>query len=264
MVKVSASCLVLTALVFSTAHAPTFHLWSDLPAASADAAPYPETTDGSDAHASVRANEHYAATREYDEGNDLERFELDELFLPKLDVTLPELFDWSDGDRTYLAGNTLPHSFGFGLDSSSGFAFHNASADGGFVSGGNGYAMTGAGINSKGASITDGSESTGTASKGTSEGESDGSSQVAAPESAPADDQPANDPSSPSITDDSHTHDDQLAMNDPPIDSVLPSLAHPIVDTQKPVQVPAPAPLGLFVLGLAALRFVGRKKNGSG
>jgi hypothetical protein len=263
MLKVSVSCGLLTALVFSTAQAPTFHLWSDLPIASADATSYPQMTAGVDAHANVLANEHYAATREYDEDNDLERFELDELFLPKLDVTLPELFDWSDGERTYLANNAMSPSFGFGLDSPNGFAFRNTSAGRGVVSG-NAAAIAGAGTSSKGASAAAGSESADSASKGTSGGESNGSTQAAASESESTHEQLAHEPAPPTFTDDSQTHDDQLAMNDHPMDSSRADLSGPIVDTQKPVQVPAPAPLGLFVLGLAALHLVGRKKNGSG
>jgi hypothetical protein len=41
--------------------------------------------------------------QEFSEDDALERFEIDELFLPKLNLDLPELFDWSDIDSAYYA-----------------------------------------------------------------------------------------------------------------------------------------------------------------
>jgi hypothetical protein len=115
MLKAASSCLLFTVLLFSSAHAPTSQQSRNLPEAALDSMADALTTDRFEAHAGTFIHSHSALTREYDEHNDLERFELDELFLPKLDVTLPELFDWSDGDRTYLAISAIPLAFGFAL-----------------------------------------------------------------------------------------------------------------------------------------------------
>jgi len=41
--------------------------------------------------------------QELSEDDALDRFEIDEWFLPKLNVELPALFDWSAGDSAYYA-----------------------------------------------------------------------------------------------------------------------------------------------------------------
>ena len=41
--------------------------------------------------------------QELSEDDALDRFEIDEWFLPKLNVELPALFDWGAGDNAYYA-----------------------------------------------------------------------------------------------------------------------------------------------------------------
>ena len=42
-------------------------------------------------------------SQELSEDDALDRFEIDEWFLPKLNVELPALFDWGAGDNAYYA-----------------------------------------------------------------------------------------------------------------------------------------------------------------
>lgn len=109
MHKFNSRILLLMALVFSTAHAPTFPLWGPRASAekSAEAAPETKTAwPGSELVASW--------LRDLAEEDDLHRFQLDEFNLPNLDVSLPPLFEWSDAERVYLADLRVADSvFGF-------------------------------------------------------------------------------------------------------------------------------------------------------
>jgi len=99
MHKFNSRLLLLMALVFSTAHAPTFPLWGPRAPAEQSAAAASETSKsvlpGPDLVASM--------LRDLAEEDDLHRFQLDEFNLPNLDVSLPPLFEWSDAERIYLA-----------------------------------------------------------------------------------------------------------------------------------------------------------------
>jgi hypothetical protein len=272
MYKVYSSCLLFTTLVFSSAHAPTFHLWRNLAAASAEADSAP-LTDSLDSHASFYATDAFAASHEYAEDNDLKRFGLDEFYLPKLEVDEPELFNWSEVERTYLADNTLPISFDY-LDSAMSAAFRNGGASA-RRQGGAGFGnLTSGGASGGSPNITSSSASSKVASTQANEA-ADDESTPAIDNSPVENDGVPNEQNGPKEDDSvEQTQENQFAQNDPdsndllPIHETLPVITIPtdytIVDEQKPVQVPAPGAFGLFVLGLAGLRFVGRKKNGSG
>ena len=120
MSKVYSSWLLASAVVFSTAHAPTF----DNAAARAladDAAITSPLTD--DNHVDATAS----FPREYTEEDDLKRFGIDEFHLPSLDITPPALFEWSDADRAYLASDeALPGASSLALDHAGLDAFHGA------------------------------------------------------------------------------------------------------------------------------------------
>src|SRR5687768_12591933 len=129
-------CLLLT-LVFSPAHAPTFELLRHLPLAHNDAtfASPPARASTNHTDATFSPANLSAAPRELAEEDDLKRFQLDELNLPNLDVTLPELFEWSDIEREYLADAGFAHDrIGFALDTSRGITFRSVGRNGGFGS----------------------------------------------------------------------------------------------------------------------------------
>jgi hypothetical protein len=257
MFKVSVAFTLFSTLAFTTANAPTFQLWRDLPTADLLAPSEPVTTASTDyvAGALFAFN---SLNQELSEDDALDRFEVDELNLPKLNVELPELFDWSDVENTYFAQETPTLSGGssFALDHYGVTAFRSPRV-GGAVGHGNGGSRAG-----YSASATE--QPGQSAGKGSGTTEPTGSpdpvqEDVAAPVGA-------------------SPNQDQFANNDPPADPIdqiaqLPTdipttdtviVAQPPIVSQDPVQVPAPGALGLFALGLAGLRLAGRKKNGRG
>jgi hypothetical protein len=58
----------------------------------------PSGTHGNGSRAAFTTTE-----QEFSEEGALDRFEIDELFLPKLNIDLPALFDWSDLASAYYA-----------------------------------------------------------------------------------------------------------------------------------------------------------------
>jgi hypothetical protein len=282
MYKVYSGCLLFatfafTTLVFTSAHAPTFQVWRNLATASADTHSAP-VTSYLDSHKSFLAMDAFTATREYAEESDLNRFGVDEFYLPKLDVDLPELFNWSEGERKYLASNTLPMSFGQSLDHAMSIALRGGGVNIGYSRGSalgsaHGAAdassvsqtQNAANLSSKGASTSPSNESAPSSNSDSSSNENadnEGNAEDTAPEQLAnneANDEATNTPGN-TPGSDIFAPIDPASL--PPTTDTAPG--YTIVDEQKPVQVPAPGAFGLFVLGLAGLRLVGRKKNGSG
>lgn len=127
MSKVNSHSLLLMTLVFSTAHAPTFHFWRH--AAPRD--PQNAATIEAPQAALPGPGLSAAVLREFAEDDDIHRFQLDELYLPNLDVSLPALFEWSDLDRAYLADlGPAVDTFGLTHDSPTTAALHVASVVG--------------------------------------------------------------------------------------------------------------------------------------
>jgi len=252
MSKVHSGYLLLLTLVFSTAHAPTFQLWKDLAGASGLPEGLGAAAFGSGRAAAFDPNELTAAApREYAEDGDIKRFQLDELYLPKLDVSLPELFDWSAIDRAYLADAAIPDDSGLALDSTQPAPFRLASfgstyafAAGGHIGGG-----AGAGIGSGAPIGSGGVGDAGTDPSSAGQSGKGGSSGSNGTETLPAD----------------SNGDTQLPGNSNG-GTQLPGSGTPAdpIQDPKPVPVPAPGALGLVALGLAGLRLAGRNKNRSG
>jgi hypothetical protein len=265
MSKIHVLCALSLALVVTRANAPTFRLWPDLPTADLvgdDAADIRTASDYDNPYLSFNTLE-----QEFSEDDALDRFEIDEWFLPRLNVDLPELFDWSNGDNAYYARSLPPSQMSYGLDTAAGVSFRTASFGhelaGGRSGGGDGGGSASIAAANRG--DADASQSNGKGSSSTSE-------------SGPKNDVSTETPAGP---DDVVTTDadeaEQLAKNDEPTNPVyqdvanelLPPLAQaPIIETpivsNEPVQVPTPGVFGLFVLGLAGMRLAGRKKNRSG
>ena len=247
MSKVSVAFALISTLAFTTANAPTFQLWRDLQSADLMSPKEPVTTTSSD-YVPAALFAFNSLNQELSEDDALDRFEVDDLYLPKLNVELPELFDWSDIENTYFAQElpTLGGSSSLFLDHYGGAAFRVASLGGPLGSAGGGSAHSASAVG-----------------KGSSSSAHDGSSNPIQEDiNAP---------------DDASNDHDQFASNDPPADVIdligqLPidiptdtSIVGPTpIVSKNPVQVPAPGACGLFVLGLAGLRWAGRKKNGRG
>jgi hypothetical protein len=246
MSKVSSHCLLVMTLVFSTAHAPTFQLWG-----------FGGATEPSIAEVAAVSAPRLATTaalqHEYAEDDDLRRFHLDELLLPNLDVSLPELFEWSDLDRAYLADvGTTVDAPDFAPDDSPSLMRVATILGGPSFRGSSGLGV-GAAL---GSNIADEAPlATGT----------DDSSQTGKGDSlnGPSETLPADE----SNTDPSGANDSQLADDDrggdPLPTDTLPEIVEPI-SPETPVPVPAPGAFFLFALGLAGLQLAGRKKNRCG
>jgi hypothetical protein len=265
MSKIHVLCALSLALVVTSAHAPTSQRWRALPTGDLlgdDVADIRTASDSDNPYFSFNTLE-----QEFSEDDALDRFEIDEWFLPRLNVDLPDLFDWSNGDNAYYAQSMPAHPMSYELDTAAGTSFRTASLGHQLAGGrrGGGGGSDNASIAAANGSDADLSHSTGKGSPG------------------PAEDGPKNDattqtPAGPSdvlMIDEEQT--EQLAKNDEPsnpanqspLDEPLPPLVQdPIVETpvvaNEPVQVPTPGVFGLFVLGLAGMRLAGRKKNGSG
>lgn len=245
MSKVHSGYLLLLTLVFSTAQAPTFQIWRNLSATASD--DLQAAALGSGRATRFNLSDMTAAPqRDYAEDGDLKRFQLDEMNLPKLDVSLPELFDWSDIEQTYLADAVIPDdASGFALDSSHAAAFRIASLDSAYMSIGGGRFGGTRGVSGTGDSdgvIGATGPSDDTTGPGASSPGHSGKGASGGTESLPG---------------------EQSSSTETPPPNDSPSITTPIEDP-TPVPVPAPGALGLVALGLAGLRLAGRNKNRSG
>jgi hypothetical protein len=259
MSKVSVAFALISTLAFTSADAPTFQLWRDLPAEDlmASAEPIDSNFSSYVAGASFTSSGLY---QELSEDDALDRFEIDDMYLPKLNVELPELFDWSDIDNTYFAHESPTHVSPASsvLDNYGGAAFRVASLQG---SSDNGDVATRiAGLTQSTSSAEPTIQSAGKSSGGTEQNTSiDLIDEDATPVVSPTPDE------------------EQFAGNDAPTNVTEQIVQLPetsVIDTsidrptpivsKDPVQVPSPGTWALFVLGLAGLRLGVRKKNGSG
>lgn len=249
MSKVYSSCLLLT-LVFSSAHAPTFDLLRNLPFAATDesaASPASLATFSAASDHATYGTAHLsaAAQREFAEDDDIKRFQLDELYLPNLDVSLPELFDWHDIERSYLADAGLPPDrVGVVLDSFRGVAFMSANRGGGS---GFGLAPASGMIGS----VPSAPGATGVEPIAT---DADTSGSASKSDSSPS----GSDAGDSTSGDTAERPSDPIYSTLPPVNETPPLLD---IDREAPVPVPAPGALGLFALGLAGLQLAGRKKK---
>ena len=246
MSKITATFALLSTLAFTTANTPTYQLWADLPSSDLLAQEAAPTSISDSAPYAFAFN---GLNQELSEDDALDRFEVDEFYLPRINVELPELFDWSELESTYLASEsaTFPAQMNVALDNDRAGAFRFASLSfGGGVGGGDGgVAIASSRATEESASIGSG--------KGSSS--NDQPSQTAddgqeLPQAAP---------------------DELIADNNVPetvIDALTPASTTPAlvptIVTKEPVQVPTPGTYGLFALGLAGLRLASRKKNRSG
>ena len=125
MSKTYSGCLqLLTVLVFSTATTPTFVASRDLSPAQHD----DEENSIAILAGFLEPVERAALPRQYSEDGGLMRFGIDEFNLPSLEIELPDLFDWSDSERLYLA--RLDHrtvDIGHALDSTTAVVFRTHS-----------------------------------------------------------------------------------------------------------------------------------------
>jgi hypothetical protein len=268
MPKVCALFALLTTFVFANANAPTYQLWRGLPSAAASTEDAEAIAAGTAAHAHLA----FATGQELTEDD---RFEVDELFLPKLNVELPELFDWSDIDNAYYASAAY---MSYDMDSYAGAAFRFASVGSQLV--GSDYSsIVGNAGSARIAGASRGLGSSRTAGKSASSNPSrDEPGENAPDEIAPDEIAPTGTaPDAPhDVADDVEEHNtDRFAYNDEtgtdrhgdgadPIETFIPTLDEFAEQSKSIVQVPAPGALGLFVLGLAGMRLAGRKKNRSG
>jgi hypothetical protein len=261
MSKVSVAFALISTLAFTSANAPTFQLWRDLPAADLILA-----EELISSHALYEPDALFAfnsLNQQLSEDDALDRFEVDDMYLPKLNVELPELFDWSDIENTYFAQEipTLVGPPSFAVDNYGGGAFRVASLG---VTGG------------VGANIASSTRFSSTAQQATH-------AQQATQSLGKGSGDPEQNTSDPRLEDvaiagDAQPDSQQLASNDVaenPIDQIVQLPTEPAmtdmligaaapIASKDPVQVPAPGACGLFVLGLAGLRLAVRKKNGSG
>lgn len=208
MFKTPAICLLLI-LVFSIAHAPTFDGWGG-------PIQREHTNEGS-----------AAAQREYAEKHQLKRLTVDEHNLPRLDVSLPALFEWLDGERTFLVldasyGGELPGAFTLANAASMATPF------GPYRGAHWGYAHR---LGTVHGGILGIPASWGASIPGISSGQS------------------------------AHrtSGEDSLPSDLPPTTPLPPSMLEPV--PADPVAVPAPGSLLLFAVGLAGLRWAGRNKK---
>ncbi|HVF16648.1 MAG TPA: hypothetical protein VNA21_07040 [Steroidobacteraceae bacterium] len=253
MSKVSVAFALISTLAFTSANAPTFQLWRDLPTAavmSPDDSTASYTTD----YVPGALFGFHGLNQELSEEGALDRFEVDDMFLPKLNVELPELFDWSDIENTYFAQDTATLSAppSFALDNYGGAAFRVASL------GASGNGGIGARIASSAAATEQSTQSAGKSSGGGSE-QITSSDPIGEEVPAPQDEEQFAGIDVPTNLIDQIV---QLPTDTSMMDKLIDTPA-PIASTD-PVQVPAPGAFGLFVLGLAGLRLAVRKKNGSG
>jgi PEP-CTERM motif len=253
MPKVSALFALLITFAFSNANAPTFQLWRHLPAA--EAATNEPDGPGSFADYSNATLAFSQYDQEFSEEGALERFEIDELFLPRLNVELPELFDWNEVDSSYyadLAQPTLSMSYELSTLPATPIRLtsigHNLAGRPHAVGGGARVAGTTGSESSSTQSAGKGASVTTSVTEPTTANDTSGFVEQSA-----ENDEPLPDEESENIA----------AETVPPLPQGPIFLDLPL-DSKEPVQVPAPGALGLFALGLAGMRLAGRKKNRSG
>ena len=238
MFKIHSHYLLLLTLVVSTAHAPSFTFWRHAGNAA-------DATVAVSEFSSSRA----ALPREYAEDGDLKRFQLDELYLPSLDVSLPELFDWSHLEREYVA-DVGAHfdSLIQDSDSARGATIRVASL------------MNGPMFETLGAAGFGRSRVNNAAGPSSQPADASQAGKGDAVSSSPADETTPSEPASGSP--ETNAPGGGHPLTDPPpsiLDPVGPELEP--APGIEPVAVPAPGALGLVVLGLAGLRLAGRKKK---
>jgi hypothetical protein len=250
MSKVSVAFALISTLAFTSANAPTFQLWRELPTAALSS-PDESTASYTNDYVPGALFAFGSLNQELSEEGALDRFEVDDMFLPKLNVELPELFDWSDIENTYFAQDTATLSAppSFALDNYGGAAFRVASLG----ASGNGSAR----IASSAAATEQSTQSAGKSSGGSEQITS--SSPIGEEVPAPQDEEQFAGIDVPTNLIDQIV---QLSTDTSTMDKLIDAPA-PIA-SKDPVQVPAPGAFGLFVLGLAGLRLAVRKKNGSG
>jgi hypothetical protein len=258
MSKVSLAFALISTLAFTSANAPTFQLWRDLPAEDLTASAEPiESNFGSYVSgASFASNGLY---EELSEDDALDRFEIDDMHLPKLNVELPELFDWSDIDNTYFAHETPRHVSPASalLDNYGGAAFRVASLQG---SSSGDVAARIAGLTHSTSSAEQTVQSTGKSSGDNEQNTSiDLIDEDATTVVSPTPDEEL------FAGNDVPTNVTEQIVQLPETSAIDTSIDRPTPMVSKdPVQVPSPGTWALFVLGLAGLRLGVRKKNGSG
>ena len=232
MSKIMSVAAALISLASATAQAPTAQIRLPLIADAGDTSEYANSRN-----LLGPLGEHGPSSFESaGSAGDFERFQIDEMNLPKLNVDLPELFDWSDGERSYFAnGQPLIQVDG------DAYAFRPASFRTASVLGPRGGAF--AGGSAPGGSFAQSPSDAGNNTRPSSGSDNDETPAASnpTPDTGTA---PPNGPTEPS-----------------PLQPLPPDGDAP---TTPSVPVPVPGTLGLFVLGLAGLRFAVRKKNGSG
>lgn len=264
MWKSHSSCLLL-ALAFTNAHAPTLLFASHASATASVSTLHASGAVDSYGSTAYDVADTGALQLEYSESDDIKRLVLDEYSLPDLDVRLPELFEWNDVDRTYVARTGLPHeTLTLALDSHAREGFRFGSARGSSAA----Y-VSDAGSGPLFASSTATTPSFTSPAFATSGGGNIGGHAGKYSTTSSHDDPVA------SVTGggpdletggepDLETGDrSNPVMGDGPTLETDggPTLHDP---SSTPVPVPEPGVLGLFALGLAGLQLASRKKKRSG
>jgi hypothetical protein len=281
MSKVYSSGLLL-ALIFSPAHTPTVNLWRPHGQPEASASPAAVTLADADA---ILDESLLALSPEFTENDAIKRLRLDDFYLPTLEVSLPSLLEWWDDEREYLADAVNVPSFAgtpaiTAVDRWSRPTFPVYAASSSFRGVGSGGGGGSSGATPAAAPSHTKHEPSGADPQGTVADEPtaaappSNASEPSLP-SAPPDGTPGNSeaprandtpPSNgmPRETDSPPAETPPLVAPPydglPPIFADVPNEYDPIQET-APVAVPAPSTLPLFMLGLAGLRWLGRKKK---
>jgi hypothetical protein len=282
MSKVYSSGLLL-ALIFSPAHTPTVNLWRTHGQPEANASPTAVTLAFAEA---ILDEPLLALSREFTEDDAIKPLRLDDFYLPTLEVSLPSLLEGRDDEREYLADAVNVPSFAgapaiTAVDRLNRPTLPVYGASSSFRGVGGGEARGSSGATPAAAPSHTKHEPSGADPQGTAAA---AEPAAAAPPSntsepplpsAPPAGTPGNS-GTPSADDTPPSSDIPREIYSPPAETPppvappydglppifadVPNEYVPIQET-APVAVPAPGTLPLFMLGLAGLRWAGRKKK---
>ncbi len=276
---------LLLALVFSTAHTPTFQLHRDARLGT-DSKPHtaslivPGVSENPSAPhwipidiGSISPPDVWSAAalqRDFAENDAIKRFMLDDFALPTLDVALPALFDWSDPRSEYFAGNRWLDATTYALDHTLAASFPVS----GFLGSGGRGSYGGGGMSapsSAGRANADGAPPDSTTGGGSGEEASTPNTETGGGGTEPGAGGGESDDGS---TDSSGGGSDSAPGSQPNPGGQNPGTLPPDYGDWNPpsepfppivevptVQVPAPGSLGLFALGLVGLCVANRRKK---
>ena len=253
MSKLHSFVALSCALLFTNAHAPTSGSWRDVPSADSFAAHKTEAYGATANAVVVGADAPTAHVRALDE---IDRFRVDELNLPDLNVDIPELFEWSDDQESYFVdATTFAESPAADLiDARPVHPFRTAMA----VQSGGHHGSAPGGLNRSHASMSNAHSDS---ADGYDHSAVKGSGDDAPSETIASLEDGTEEPLFTAPIDEGSTAPTNLLMDIGQDDGSDRSKRQAYDDSPVPVPVPLPGSLWLVALGLAGLQVTSRRKT---